>query len=77
MHDLSVFRTHDPSVRASEDILCLGPCDHFDRRSVTACKYFQFVVHKNKQIYYSQAITTLWVVFELKQHTRKEVKKDL
>jgi hypothetical protein len=31
MHALSVIRTHDPSVRASEDSSCLRPSDHYDR----------------------------------------------
>jgi hypothetical protein len=30
-HALSGIRTHDPSVRASEDSSCLWPCSHYDR----------------------------------------------
>jgi cytidine deaminase len=28
IHALSGIRTHDPSVRVSEDIACLRPCGH-------------------------------------------------
>jgi hypothetical protein len=31
IHDLSSIRTHDPSVRASEDSLCLRPRSYCDR----------------------------------------------
>jgi hypothetical protein len=31
IHSLSGFRTHDTSVRVSEDSLCLRPCGHCDR----------------------------------------------
>jgi hypothetical protein len=34
IHALSGIRTHDPSVRASEDISCLRPCGHCDRRII-------------------------------------------
>jgi hypothetical protein len=33
IHALSVIRTHNPSVRASEDNSCLRPRGHCDRRS--------------------------------------------
>jgi hypothetical protein len=29
-HALNEIRTHDPSVRASEDVSCLRPRGHFD-----------------------------------------------
>jgi hypothetical protein len=32
IHALSVIRTHDPSVRASEDSLCFRPRGYCDRR---------------------------------------------
>jgi hypothetical protein len=32
LHALSGIRTHDPSVRASEDSSCLRPLSHWDRR---------------------------------------------
>jgi hypothetical protein len=32
IHTLIGIRTHDPSVRASEDSSCLRPCRHCDRR---------------------------------------------
>jgi hypothetical protein len=31
IHALSGIRTHDPSVRASEDSSCLRPCGYCDR----------------------------------------------
>jgi hypothetical protein len=31
---LSVIRTHDPSVRAAEDISCLRPRGHCDKRPI-------------------------------------------
>jgi hypothetical protein len=31
IHALSGIRTHDPSVRAGEDISCISPCGHCDR----------------------------------------------
>jgi hypothetical protein len=41
---LSEIRTHNPSVRASEDSSCLRPRGHCDRLSAplicTKCKYF-------------------------------------
>jgi hypothetical protein len=33
IHALSGIRTHDPSVRASEDSLCFRPLGHCDRRT--------------------------------------------
>jgi hypothetical protein len=33
IHALSGIRTHDPSVRASEDSLCLRSCGHRDRHT--------------------------------------------
>jgi hypothetical protein len=34
IHALSGIRTHDPSVRASEDSSCLRPRDHYDRPNI-------------------------------------------
>jgi hypothetical protein len=32
IHASSGIRTHDPSIRAGEDVSCLRPRDHCDRR---------------------------------------------
>jgi hypothetical protein len=41
VHALSAIRTHEPSVRASEDILCLTPRGHCDRLyPVLLVKYY-------------------------------------
>jgi hypothetical protein len=44
-HALLGIRTHDPSVRASEDSLCLRPRGYCDRLSVYlyGCNLFAFV----------------------------------
>jgi hypothetical protein len=36
IHPLSVIRSHDPSVRVGENILCLRPRGHWDRLSMHA-----------------------------------------
>jgi hypothetical protein len=47
IHALSVIRTHDHSVRASEDSSYLRPRDHYDRRII----YYACISQQNVHIY--------------------------
>jgi hypothetical protein len=56
IHALSEIRTHDPSVQAGEDGLCLRPRGHWDRRNLTNRLYNYTMPNLHKYILNSRAL---------------------